>query len=334
MISDDGASGRDQGRGADAVRARFERLFPGQQITLVDGVGTMAAVFDTLGPQRPATCGAYALSYLFPALGFTRHAGQDLAAEDYLAHLAAVAVEAYEIPISDEVARRVRTGELTEATALETHSREWYRFPVRWSADPVVSGTSPSGVARAIAIATAGTWVAVPIAARDEAGAVQLDKERWNRLLEALQAQVPDWRWHAIFNYESDQMLRPDDARFTAASLAAADALERVPRDTWGVGHFVGLAGLWRMGGDGPWWLLLLDTYKHRGFDGYQPQPAELMRRAMVRTDGREGGLLLVVPRENSGAAESLLAGLGIPERMWSNGSLEPDDWAWHPESA
>jgi hypothetical protein len=75
----------------------------------------------------------------------------------------------------------------------------------------------------------------------------------------------------------------------------------------------------------------LLDTYKHRGFEGYQPQPAELMRRAMVRTDGREGGMLLIVPRWHVAEAESLLAGFGIPERMWSNGSLEPDDWTWHP---
>ncbi len=317
----------------DGVRARFERLFPGQRITLVDGMGPMGTVFDTLGSQRPATCGAYALSYLFPALGFTRHAGRDLVAEDYLAHLAAVAVEAEEIPASEEITQRVRAGELTEAAALATHGREWYRYPVRWSADPVESGTSPAGVARAIAVATAGSWVAVPVAARDEAGDVRLDEDRWSRLLATLEARVEAWRWHAIFNYESDHMLRPDDTRYTAANLAAPDVLDRVPRDAWGVGHFVGLAGLWRMGGDGQWWLLLLDTYKHRGFEGYQPQPAELMRRAMVRTDGREGGMLLVVPRERVAEAETLLAGIGIPERMWSNGSLEPDDWVWHPGS-
>jgi hypothetical protein len=314
------------------VRTRFERLFPGQEITLVDGVDTMAAAFDALGPQRPATCGAYALTYLFPALGFTHHGGHDLAAEDYLAHLAAVAVEADEIPVSDEITRRVRSGELSEAAALTAHGREWYRYPVRWSADPVASGTSPAGVARAVEAATAGSWVAMPVAARDEAGDEQLDEDRWCRLLEALKVRAAAWRWHAIFNYESDQMLRPDDARYTVANLAAADVLDRIPRDVWGVGHFVGLAGLWRMGGDGPWWLLLLDTYKHRGFEGYQPQPAELMRRAMARTDGREGGMLLILPRGHVARAESMLAGLGISDRMWSNGSLEPHDWAWQPD--
>lgn len=333
MKPGDGAGNGGRGPALDALRARMERELPGERITFLDRAGTMATAFDVLGPQRPATCGAYALTYLFPALGFTHHGGHDLAAEDYLAHLAAVAVEAEEIPVSDEIARRVREGELTESAALAAHGRDWYRFPVRWSADPVESGTSPAGVARAIDVATAGSWVAVPVAARDEAGEVQLDSERWGRLLGDLEALVPAWRWHAIFNYESDQMLRPDDARYTAANLVAADVLDRVPRDTWGVGHFAGLAGLWRMGRDGPWWLLLLDTYKHRGFEGYQPQPAELMRQAMVRTDGREGGMLLIVPRGHLAEAESLLARQGIPARMWSNGSLEPDDWAWHPGS-
>ena len=313
------------------LHARFEALLPGQRITLVDGADEMAARFDALGPQRPATCGAYALSYLLPVLGYARHAGHDLADEDYLAHLAAVTVEAEEIPVSDEVTRRVRTGELTEDEALRDHGRTWYRFPVRSSDDPVRSGTSPAGVARAIAVASGGAWTAVPVAARDADGRPALDHERWAALLDTLATRAAAWRWHAIFNYESDQMLRPDDPLYTADVLASPDVLERLPRDTWGVGHFVGLAGLWRMDGDGPWWLLLLDTYKHRGFEGYQPQPAELMRRAMVRTDGREGGVLLVVPTGHVTAVETLLAGLGIPERMWSNGSPEPDDWTWHP---
>ncbi len=317
---------------AGPVRGRFERLFPGERLVLVDRADRMAAAFDALGNQRPATCGAYALSYLFPALDLVEHEGHDLGAEDYLAHLAAVVIEDYEVAPSAEVGRRVASGVLTEAQALAESGGAWYRFPVRSSSDPVKSGTSPAGVARAVTLASSGRLTVVPIPARTVGGTVQLTEARWSALLDALAEHVADWRWHAIFNYESDQLLRPNDPSFTPDNLRAADAEDRIPRDDWGVGHFVGLAGMWKhMGGSGPWWLLLFDTYKHRGFDGYQPQPAELMRQGMVRTDGRGGGLLLVAPAAIAQRLAGLVRSLGLEARMWSNGSTEPDDWTWTP---
>ncbi len=312
------------------IGRRFARLFPGERLVPVDRAEAMAAVFDTLGPQRPATCGAYVLSYLFPALGFREHAGHDLRDEDYLAHLSAVTVEVHEVPLSEAIGRRVAAGELTEAEALERHGRQWYRYPVRSSADPVESGTSPTGVARAVALGSDGGLVALPIAARLELGEVQLSDVRWAALLELLAARAEAWQWHAIFNYELDQLLRPTDPSYGADVLRLPDVATRIPRDDWGVGHFVGLVGLWQMQG-GAWWLLLCDTYKERGFDGYQPQPAELMRRGLVRTDGRGGGLLLVVPADRSASIANAIAALGLELRMWSNGSPDPDDWVWRP---
>ena len=311
------------------VRGRFERLFPRERLFPVDRVERMGKAFDALDHQRPATCGAYALSYLFPALDMVEHEGHSLEAEDYLAHLAAVAVEDYEVQPSLAISRRVADGELSEAQALQVFGKAWYRYPVRSSSDPVESGTSPTGVARAITIGSSGRLSVVPVPARLADGEIQLTAARWGLLLDGLAERVDDWRWHAIFNYETDRLLRPNDASFTPENLRAADSTERIPRDDWGVGHFVGLAGLWRMGGAGPWWLLLFDTYKERGFDGYQPQPAELMRQGIVRSDGREGGVLLILPAEKAVDALNWLNSLGIDARMWSNGSLEPVDWTW-----
>ena len=311
-----------------SVAERFAALFPGEQIALVQGVDEMARRFDRLANQRPSTCGAFALSYLLPALGFQNRDGHDLSAEDYLAHLAAVVIEEREVEPSRTVAQRVARGELSEAEALERFGRIWYRYPVRASADPVAQGTSPTGIARAVALGSNGRLASLPVPGRDEGGGVALDPPRWDALFDLLAPRLSRWRLHVIFHYESDQLLDPRSPEYTPERLREPGSADRLPRDHWGVGHFAGLAGLWRRA-NGERWLLLFDTYKERGFNGYQPQPAELMRRGLVREDGRGGGALLVLPSERVGEAARAIRALGIEPRMWSNGSPEPDDWQW-----
>ncbi len=318
---------------AGSVAERLGAIFPGEQVEFVNGVDRMAARFDRLANQRPATCGAYALSYLLPPLGFERAGELDLRDEDALAHLAGVVIESYEVGPSDRVWARVRAGELTAAEALQRHGDIWYRYPVRSTDDPVVTGTSPMGVARAIALGTGGALGTIPVPGRVGGradGEVQLTEERWNGLVDLLTQRIEPWDVHVIFNYESDLLLKPNTAAYTAEALRRRDAAERLPRDDWGVGHFVGLAGLWRR----PWgerWFVLFDTYKDRGFHGYQPQPAELMRQGLVRDDGRAGGALLVLPAERLSEALEAVEARGMVVGQWSNGSPDPEDWRWEP---
>ncbi|HEX5465308.1 MAG TPA: hypothetical protein VFW92_01400 [Candidatus Limnocylindrales bacterium] len=289
----------------------------------------MAALFDRLDHQRPATCGAYVLAYLFPALGLRSHEGHDLSAEDYLAHLAAVVVEADEVGPSEAVGREVAAGHLSEQDALHAYGRIWYRYPVRSSADPVEAGTSPSGVMRAVALGSSGDLTTLPIAARLDDGTIQLTEDRWSALLAELAANTDTWAWHAVLNYETDRLLKPDDPAYSPDGLRTWGPDSGVPLDDWGVGHFVGLAGLWRRQGDGAWWLLLFDTYKDRGFSGYEPQPAALMRDGLIRADGRGGGIILIVPRDQLSAVSTAVVRLGLTPGVWRNGSPEPDDWTW-----
>lgn len=313
-----------------SVGARLARIVPDEPVSLVTDVDQMAERFDQLANQRPATCGAYALSYLLPPLGFARQGELDLTAEDALAHLAGVVIEDYEVEPSEQVAHRVAVGELSEAEALRQFGAVWYRYPVRSSSDPARSGTSPSGVARAIAVGTGSALATVPVPGRASDGRPQLSPERWDALLDLIEGHFTDWSIHAIFNYESDQLLKPEAPEYRSGALLRPDAIDAIPRDDWGVGHFAGLAGMWRR----PWgerWIVLFDTYKERGFDGYQPQPAELMRRALVREDGRGGGLLLVLPRAHINDGLAAVASLGLESRMWDNASPDPDDWTWEP---
>lgn len=150
---------------------------------------------------------------------------------------------------------------------------------------------------------------------------------RFDTLLDVLEANLATWRVHPIANIEVDQLLDSTSGAFEAGAIAGVDPEAAIPRERWGVGHFVGIGALWRTDG-GRRWVLLLDTYKARGFSGYVPMPAEPLRRSLVREDGRDGGLLLVLPRESLDTAQAVVEGLlGI--RMWGNGSLEPDGWAW-----
>lgn len=314
--------------GAGSVAERLAGIFPGRELRLVDALDRMAARFDGLPDQRPCTCGAFTLSYLLEPLGFTDHAEVSLRAEDYLAHLAGVTIEEWEVAPSEAVAARVAAGELTEAQAIAAHPTTWYRFPMRHSSDPAVVGTSPSGIGRAIALGTEGALVSLPIASRLADGTVQLTEERWAELLRLLAARTAAWRWHAILNFQLVEILKPDDPAYTLENLRAPDPTALVPFDDWDVGHFVGIGGIWT---EPDPWVLLLDTYKGRGFAGYQPQPAELVRRGLVRRDGRGGGIQLVLPRASLDEALGEVGALGLEPRMWHNGSPEPEDWAWRP---
>jgi hypothetical protein len=315
---------------APTVADRLGAVFPGESIALVNRAPEMAARFDALANQRPATCGAYALSYLLPPLGFDRFGEYDLTAEDALAHLAGVVIEDYEVEPSAEVARKVASGELSEGDALKRFGNVWYRYPVRSSSDPAVSGTSSGGVARAIAVTTEGALGTIPIPGRGRDGGPQLTQERWAALFDLLHARLADWDLHAIFNYQSDHLLKPNSPEYTAQALRDESMIAGLPRDDWGVGHFAGLAGLWRRP-SGERWIVLFDTYKDRGFGGYQPQPADLMREGLVRTDGRGGGMLLVLPAARLEEALSTIRALGIDPAPWANGSPEPEDWRWEP---
>jgi hypothetical protein len=101
-----------------------------------------------------------------------------------------------------------------------------------------------------------------------------------------------------------------------------------IPLDRWGVGHFLPMGALWRRP-SGERWMVLLNSFKERAFAGVEPQPAELVRRGVVREDGRGGGVLLVVTRDRLEALLAAVEEAGLAVGIWSNGSRAPADWSW-----
>src|SRR5262249_40415375 len=117
---------------------------------------------------------------------------------------------------------------------------------------------------------------------------------------------------------------------YNPENLRRADAAAVIPRDTWGVGHFAAMVAAWTRP-SGERWGVLLNSFKGRAFAGVEPQPLELVRRAVVRADGRGRGVLLVVAAERAHGLIDQVAKLGLEPRMWSNGSPAPRDWRWSP---
>jgi hypothetical protein len=311
-----------------SARDVVDAIFPGARVSYAEHWPEIADLFDRLDDQRPATCGAYAARYLLAPLGYTTAEGVDTTREDFLAHLAGTVIENDELADVRAAQAQVESLGMTDAEAIERFPRIWYGWPLRSSDDDVITGTSPTGTARAIAVGSGGALVTLPIPGRDQGRAVALTPERFDALLDVVEKHLEDWGIHPIANIEVDQLLDATSDAYAPATLAGADPEAAIPRERWGVGHFVGIGALWRAA-DGRRWVLLLDTYKARGFEGYVPMPAESLRRAVIREDGRDGGLLLVLRRGSLDSARDAVDRLGLEIRMWGNGSLEPEGWSW-----
>lgn len=309
------------------TQTHLASFFPSQKLLFVNQFDKISESFDKLPDQRPCTCGAFALTYLLGPLGFTNHKGNDLLAEDYLAHLAGVVIEDNEVAPSEAVGLLVSHGVLVEDEARKLFPKVWYRYPVKSSSDEAMLGTSPSGVARAVALGTEGGLVSLPVPARRADGSIQLTEAIWHKLLNLLTLKIDVWNWHAIINYQLTSTLNPEHFAYTKENLQLKDPTSVIPLDDWDAGHFVGIGGLWT--GSNQTWLLLLDSAKHRGFSGYQPQPAEMIRQGLIRSDGRGGGIHLIIESEHLKKAHKELSALEIEFEMWSNGSPEPADWTW-----
>jgi hypothetical protein len=63
------------------------------------------------------------------------------------------------------------------------------------------------------------------------------------------------------------------------------------------------------------------DSYPSFGLAGYHLQPPRAVAAALNRDDGREGGILAVVKRENAKAVEVLARNAGLDIGYWDNGT-------------
>jgi hypothetical protein len=181
-----------------------------------------------------------------------------------------------------------------------------YRFELPRAA-PAEAGTSAGGLVEAIEGAAAGALRCIPVRGSWDADTVE-------RLLDT----APALGARLLANIRTGPLWgsRPP----LEALLAALDGEEiEAPAADWDVGHFVELSRTVR--GRGGSLVLVVDTYPSLGWMARHLQPPSAVAAALNRGDGREGGVLVVVPSDAAGDAEALAHDLSLDIGLWDNGT-------------
>jgi hypothetical protein len=186
--------------------------------------------------------------------------------------------------------------------ASKTHYRyDLPRAPVEQS------GTSAQRLAQAIEAASSGRLCCVSL------------RGRWNaERVERLVGEAPDLGARLIANVRTGRLWgsRPSIA-ILLAELGGRPVEE--PAADWDVGHFIELEILVR----GPKGSLVVvhDSYPSLGWSGRHLQPPRAVADALLRGDGREGGVLAAVTRAREEAVKALAATIGLEIGAWDNGT-------------
>lgn len=185
-------------------------------------------------------------------------------------------------------------------------SRTEYRYQLP-AGDTADSGTAAGPLAEAIEAAAGGALRCVPLRG-------DWTPERVEGLVEATRAAGA----RLLANLRTGRLWgsRPP-LEALLAELEGRPAAQ--PASDWDVGHFCELAALIR----GPTGSLVLvrDSYPSLGWNAHHLQPPRAVAAALLRGDGREGGVLAVVPRAGAEEVEGLAGELELEVASWDNGT-------------
>ncbi len=280
---------------------RHDALMTTLRVELVGDPALLEPWYDAAGSQKDNLCGVYWADIAVQA--FTEHRFID---EEDAALVAGTVVP---------------EGPTEPAVSFPWHGDgprgiiepSWpYRLDLPTSTDDDALGTSAHGVVRAILGLAGGELSVMPLRS-DE-----WTPELINELMLAL-ATLDEPRLLAIANVGTagfETSLHPL-SDLLAVVMSGAALPERA--GDWDVGHFVSLAGL--IHGPGGELVIVRDTYRLLGGRGYHLQPLSNVAAALHRGGTGAGGILVVGPPPAIAAARAAVAGLGLTEALWDNGS-------------
>lgn len=220
----------------------------------------------------------------------------------------------------DEVALRAGTtlaeGDPSGWLPPGASPRTDYRLNIPVAADEPSSGTSATGVARAVEELSGRGLAVVPVAGPWDAGTVV-------SLLEVVSSAVAGSSAGCtlVANLRTGRLWGSRPGPALLMDQLSGRPVEP-PRADWDCGHFIGLAG--SVAGPGGTLLVVRDTYRELGWDGYHLQPAGALAAALARGDGKGGGVLCVCEAARAGTLSGKLGAAGFEVRPWDNGSADP----------
>ena len=264
------------------------------QASLVPEAPDLGALYERELPQKDQLCGAFWGALALSASGHPAD--------------------------QDEVALRAGTtlaeGDPSEWLPPGASPRTDYRLGIPVAADEPSSGTSATGVARAVEELSGGGLAVVPVAGPWSAQTVV---SLVGVVASSVAGSPPGCT--LVANGRTGRLWgsRPGPA-LLLDHLSGRPV--QPPEADWDCGHFVGIAG--SVGGPGGALVVVRDTYRQLGWDGYHLQPAGAMAAALSRGDGKEGGVLCVCEAAAAGALARELEGAGFELRHWDNGSADP----------
>jgi hypothetical protein len=258
------------------------------------GPASLAADHDAELPQKDQLCGCF-----WGCLALRAHGVRDLAGEPVDQDL--VAREAGTVLMGGDPLAWLPPGETT--------NRADYRLSFPPTEDPAEAGTGTEALAGAIERIAAGAVSVVPVAGPWSAATVV-------SLLERTLSTAPDAV--LIANVRTGPLWTTRPSPVALAAVLAGEAAD-VPGCEWDEGHFVSLFALVR--GTAGALIGVRDTYRSLGWQGHHLQPPSAIAAALNRGDGREGGVLCVVPSATAPALRAALGSDGCELRMWDNGS-------------
>jgi hypothetical protein len=243
-------------------------------------------------PQKDELCGAFCATLAVRAAGL--RADGTPVDQDAIGRLAGTILS---------------TGSHAESLPPAEEGRRDYRLGFPTTDDEAISGTSATGVLRALEAIGDGALAVVPVAGPWEGGVLR-------RVLEAAGAcRGPV------------ACLANPATRFLWGSRASAAALvghllhgdgDGPPPD-WDVGHFVLLLGA--VDGPGGTLVAVADTYRSLGHGGVHLQPLPAVEEALEGGDKGRRGVLLVLPPDQAEALRGEVAALGLDIAAWDNGT-------------
>jgi hypothetical protein len=251
------------------------------------GPAALAADYDAELPQKDQLCGCFWGCLALRAFGVTE------IDQDAVAHAAGTVL------MGGDPLQWLPPGETT--------NRADYRLELPPTDDPAAAGTGTSSLAGAIERLGAGRVSVVPVAGPWSADTVVA-------LLERCLSTTPEAV--LIANVRTGPLWTTRPSPVLLLSALAGDAVD-APSCEWDEGHFLSLFALVR--GTGGALIGLRDTYRSLGWHGHHLQPPSAVAAALNRGDGREGGVLCVVPSASAASLRDALSSFDL--RMWDNGS-------------